>query len=182
MYMCVCVCVCVVPRFHTRCLPMPHNITTPVLCAARQRRSLCSLAPAKYKHAWQPCLRMRTHIHTYEHTCTHAITHMHTHKCNMSLYSTTNTHTHARTHTHTHRWEKFLASAERLRTPTAVQELFPFNEFFADAPSLPLLKGRSFEEDMARARGCFRHLRTMFQVCACCVMCVRACVGVCVCV
>uniref|UniRef100_A0A7S3R311 Intron-binding protein aquarius n=1 Tax=Dunaliella tertiolecta TaxID=3047 RepID=A0A7S3R311_DUNTE len=61
------------------------------------------------------------------------------------------------------RWEKFLAHAERLRTPNAVQELFPFQEFFADAPNQPLFKGKNYEEDMARARGCFRHLRTMFQ-------------------
>ncbi|KAF5841175.1 hypothetical protein DUNSADRAFT_14005 [Dunaliella salina] len=61
------------------------------------------------------------------------------------------------------RWEKFLLHAERLRTPNAVQELFPFHEFFADAPSQPLFKGKNYEEDMSRARGCFRHLRTMFQ-------------------
>lgn len=35
-------------------------------------------------------------------------------------------------------------------------------EFFADAPA-PLFLARSYEEDLGRAQGCFRHLRTMFQ-------------------
>ena len=35
-------------------------------------------------------------------------------------------------------------------------------EYFADAPG-QLFKGKSYEEDLERARGCFRHLRTMFQ-------------------
>ena len=43
-----------------------------------------------------------------------------------------------------------------------VQDLFPFKAYFADAPG-GLFKGRSFAADMERARGCWRHLRTMFQ-------------------
>jgi len=35
-------------------------------------------------------------------------------------------------------------------------------EFFADAPG-EVLTGKSYEGDLERARGCFRHLRTMFQ-------------------
>lgn len=35
-------------------------------------------------------------------------------------------------------------------------------EYFADAPGT-LFKGESFEEDVEVARGCWRHLRTMFQ-------------------
>lgn len=42
------------------------------------------------------------------------------------------------------------------------QELFPFKEYFADAPE-QLFHGSSFAADMEKARGCFRHLRTMFQ-------------------
>ena len=38
----------------------------------------------------------------------------------------------------------------------------PAQEYFADAPGR-LFKGKSYEEDLERARGCFRHLRTMFQ-------------------
>ena len=42
------------------------------------------------------------------------------------------------------------------------QDLFPFKEYFADAPGV-LFKGEDFEADMERAKGCWRHLRTMFQ-------------------
>lgn len=44
----------------------------------------------------------------------------------------------------------------------AAQDLFPFKEYFADAPGV-LFKGEDFEADMERAKGCWRHLRTMFQ-------------------
>ncbi|GLI62109.1 hypothetical protein VaNZ11_004692 [Volvox africanus] len=64
------------------------------------------------------------------------------------------------------RWEKFTAAVERARAggagPAVISELFPFKEYFADAPQ-PLFAGRDFEQDMERARGCFRHLRTLFQ-------------------
>ena len=43
-----------------------------------------------------------------------------------------------------------------------LQDLFPFKAYFADAPG-GLFKGRSYAADMERARGCWRHLRTMFQ-------------------
>ena len=44
----------------------------------------------------------------------------------------------------------------------SAQDHFPFKEYFADAPGL-LFRGSSYEEDMEAARGCWRHLRTMFQ-------------------
>ena len=43
-----------------------------------------------------------------------------------------------------------------------MQELFPFKEYFADAPG-GLFAGASYEADVERARGAWRHLRTMFQ-------------------
>lgn len=43
------------------------------------------------------------------------------------------------------RWEKFTASVEKLRTPEAVNTLFPFHEFFGDAPQ-PIFKGASYEQ------------------------------------
>ncbi|XP_031121406.1 RNA helicase aquarius isoform X2 [Ipomoea triloba] len=61
------------------------------------------------------------------------------------------------------RWEQFLAaSAENQHKPTFVQDRFPFKEFFSNAP-LPLFTGESFDKDMRTAKGCFRHLKTMFQ-------------------
>ncbi len=52
-------------------------------------------------------------------------------------------------------WSSFTESV-------LLQDLFPFKKYFADAPG-GLFKGRSYAADMMRARGCWRHLRTMFQ-------------------
>jgi intron-binding protein aquarius len=46
------------------------------------------------------------------------------------------------------RWEKFTAaisSQQHKGVAASVGELFPFKEFFADAPQ-PLFKGQSYEE------------------------------------
>ena len=42
-----------------------------------------------------------------------------------------------------------------------LQTFFPFKEYFADAGQL--FHSKSFEEDMEKARGCFRHLKIIFQ-------------------
>ncbi|EFN59246.1 hypothetical protein CHLNCDRAFT_29663 [Chlorella variabilis] len=60
------------------------------------------------------------------------------------------------------RWEKFVAQCSTSKSADCVKELFPFTEFFADAAQ-PLFKGERYEEDMEKAQGCFRHLRTMFR-------------------
>ncbi|XP_057789998.1 uncharacterized protein LOC131006864 [Salvia miltiorrhiza] len=61
------------------------------------------------------------------------------------------------------RWEVFLAaSSENKNKPTFIQDRFPFKEFFIDTPN-PIFSGQSFEKDMRAAKGCFRHLKTMFQ-------------------
>ncbi|XP_030532350.1 RNA helicase aquarius [Rhodamnia argentea] len=61
------------------------------------------------------------------------------------------------------RWEQFLAAcADNEDKPTFVQDRFPFKEFFSDTPQ-PVFTGQSFEKDMRAAKGCFRHLKTMFQ-------------------
>ncbi|CAA7395754.1 unnamed protein product [Spirodela intermedia] len=61
------------------------------------------------------------------------------------------------------RWEQFLAAcATNQDNPTFVRDRFPFKEFFTNAPR-PVLTGQSFERDMRAAKGCFRHLTTMFQ-------------------
>ena len=44
----------------------------------------------------------------------------------------------------------------------ALQDLFPFKAYFADAPGT-LFAGGEYEGDLEKARGCWRHLRTMFQ-------------------
>lgn len=61
------------------------------------------------------------------------------------------------------RWEQFLAScAENQDKPAFVRDRFPFKEFFSNSPQ-PVFTGQSFEKDMRAARGCFSHLKTMFQ-------------------
>lgn len=47
-------------------------------------------------------------------------------------------------------------------SPSWMQELFPFKAYFADAPGT-LFAGQGYEADLEKARGCWRHLRTMFQ-------------------
>ncbi|KAL9235786.1 hypothetical protein vseg_010522 [Gypsophila vaccaria] len=61
------------------------------------------------------------------------------------------------------RWEQFLAAcAENKDKPTYIRDRFPFTEFFSNAPQ-PIFTGESFSKDMRAAKGCFRHLKTMFQ-------------------
>ncbi|KAF2323779.1 hypothetical protein GH714_036894 [Hevea brasiliensis] len=60
-------------------------------------------------------------------------------------------------------WEQFLASCEDNKDkPKFVQDCFPFKEFFSNTPQ-PVFTGQSFEKDMQEAKGCFCHLKTMFQ-------------------
>lgn len=38
---------------------------------------------------------------------------------------------------------------------------FPFPQYFSNAPQ-PVFKGRSYEEDMDIAEGCYRHIKKIF--------------------
>ncbi|KAB2071730.1 hypothetical protein ES319_A08G242800v1 [Gossypium barbadense] len=61
------------------------------------------------------------------------------------------------------RWEQFIAAcAGNEDKPAFVQDHFPFKEFFSNTPQA-VFTGQSFEKDMRAAKGCFRHLKTMFQ-------------------
>ncbi|KAG6500421.1 hypothetical protein ZIOFF_040266 [Zingiber officinale] len=61
------------------------------------------------------------------------------------------------------RWEQFLASCSQNQDkPSFVKDRFPFTEFFSNSPQ-PVFTGESFGKDMRAAKGCFRHLSTMFQ-------------------
>ncbi|GKV09176.1 hypothetical protein SLEP1_g20718 [Rubroshorea leprosula] len=61
------------------------------------------------------------------------------------------------------RWEQFLAACVGNEDKaTFVQDHFPFKDFFSNTPQ-PVFTGLSFEKDMRTAKGCFRHLKTMFQ-------------------
>ena len=62
------------------------------------------------------------------------------------------------------RWEKFSSRVREQRTPDCVAELFPFKQFFADAPQgTSLFAGKDFAADWSRAEGCFRHIKGIFQ-------------------
>ncbi|KAD7116894.1 hypothetical protein R6Q59_006423 [Mikania micrantha] len=61
------------------------------------------------------------------------------------------------------RWEQFLADCEKNKDkPAFVNDRFPFTEFFSNTPQ-PVFTGKSFEDDMRAAKGCFSHLKTVFQ-------------------
>ncbi|KAG8097335.1 hypothetical protein GUJ93_ZPchr0013g35702 [Zizania palustris] len=61
------------------------------------------------------------------------------------------------------RWEQFLAAcAQNQESPSFVKDRFPFSEFFSDTPQ-PIFTGEYFEKDMHAAKGCFKHLSTIFQ-------------------
>lgn len=61
------------------------------------------------------------------------------------------------------RWEQFLAACvPNKENPSFVKDRFPFSEFFSDTPQ-PVFTGESFEKDMHAAKGCFKHLSTIFQ-------------------
>ncbi|GAB1286698.1 RNA helicase aquarius [Apodemus speciosus] len=63
------------------------------------------------------------------------------------------------------RWEEYMSRLKNTGSacPDAaeVAALFPFHEYFANAPQ-PIFKGRSYEEDMEIAEGCFRHIKKIF--------------------
>ncbi|KAF9611000.1 hypothetical protein IFM89_026306 [Coptis chinensis] len=61
------------------------------------------------------------------------------------------------------RWEQFLAACSQNQDkPSFVKDRFPFTEFFYNTPQ-PVFTSQSFERDMRAAKGCFSHLKTMFQ-------------------
>ena len=43
----------------------------------------------------------------------------------------------------------------------AVAAHFPFHEYFSNAPQ-PVFTGRTYEEDMDIAEGCYRHIKKIF--------------------
>ncbi|KAK7813480.1 hypothetical protein U0070_016998 [Myodes glareolus] len=63
------------------------------------------------------------------------------------------------------RWEEYISRVKNTgsTSPDAAEiaTFFPFHEYFANAPQ-PIFKGRSYEEDMEIAEGCFRHIKKIF--------------------
>ncbi|XP_066279598.1 RNA helicase aquarius-like [Branchiostoma lanceolatum] len=61
------------------------------------------------------------------------------------------------------RWEEYLSKVKRPGLSVEViKEHFPFEKYFANAPQ-PIFKGKSYDEDMDIAEGCFRHIKKMFK-------------------
>ncbi|NXW09774.1 AQR helicase, partial [Fregetta grallaria] len=63
------------------------------------------------------------------------------------------------------RWEEYISKVKvkggKLPDVTDVSSFFPFHQYFANAPQ-PIFKGKSYEEDMEIAEGCFRHVKKIF--------------------
>ncbi|KAM6131509.1 LOW QUALITY PROTEIN: RNA helicase aquarius [Pterocles gutturalis] len=63
------------------------------------------------------------------------------------------------------RWEEYISKVKvkggKLPDVKDVSSFFPFHQYFANAPQ-PIFKGKSYEEDMEIAEGCFRHVKKIF--------------------
>ena len=69
------------------------------------------------------------------------------------------------------RWEQYLAKVAPETAgsgvapcPVPIDDIdkhFPFHHFFLDAPQ-PIFKGKSFDEDMEIATGCWRYISNIF--------------------
>uniref|UniRef100_A0A8C6Z0D4 RNA helicase aquarius n=1 Tax=Nothoprocta perdicaria TaxID=30464 RepID=A0A8C6Z0D4_NOTPE len=63
------------------------------------------------------------------------------------------------------RWEEYISKVKvrggKQPDVADVSRFFPFHQYFANAPQ-PIFKGKSYEEDMEIAEGCFRHLKKIF--------------------
>lgn len=63
------------------------------------------------------------------------------------------------------RWEEYMSKVKPKQGKEvevgAVAAHFPFHKYFSNAPQ-PVFKGRSYEEDMDIAEGCYRHIKKIF--------------------
>lgn len=63
------------------------------------------------------------------------------------------------------RWEEYMSKVKPKQGKNveveAVAAHFPFHKYFSNAPQ-PVFKGRSYEEDMDIAEGCYRHIKKIF--------------------
>uniref|UniRef100_A0A8C5HMY1 RNA helicase aquarius n=1 Tax=Gouania willdenowi TaxID=441366 RepID=A0A8C5HMY1_GOUWI len=63
------------------------------------------------------------------------------------------------------RWEEYMSKVNPKQGKKveveAVALHFPFHKYFSSAPQ-PVFKGRSYEEDMDIAEGCYRHIKKIF--------------------
>ena len=63
------------------------------------------------------------------------------------------------------RWEQYMSKVKPKQGKTveaeAVASFFPFHKYFSNAPQ-PVFRGRSYEEDMDIAEGCYRHVKKIF--------------------
>ncbi|KAF0044147.1 hypothetical protein F2P81_003305 [Scophthalmus maximus] len=63
------------------------------------------------------------------------------------------------------RWEQYMSKVRPKQGKNVEVEVvaacFPFHKYFSNAPQ-PVFKGRSYEEDMDIAEGCYRHIKKIF--------------------
>lgn len=61
------------------------------------------------------------------------------------------------------RWENFLQSVQDADSVEKIRDLFPFAQFFANAPKAVFIDAMSKEEAIDAATGCYTHLQNMFS-------------------
>ncbi|XP_040267292.1 RNA helicase aquarius [Bufo bufo] len=63
------------------------------------------------------------------------------------------------------RWEAYQSKVKNKSSQAPdvgdIAKFFPFHQYFSNAPQ-PIFKGRSYQEDMEIAEGCFRHIKKIF--------------------
>lgn len=60
------------------------------------------------------------------------------------------------------RWQEYIETIKGTNETSKVGALFPFKQFFADAPQ-PLFKGESITDDFEVAKGCYRYIQNIFD-------------------
>ncbi|XP_069805390.1 RNA helicase aquarius [Dendropsophus ebraccatus] len=63
------------------------------------------------------------------------------------------------------RWEAYQSQVKTKSSQAPdvgdIAKFFPFHQYFSNAPQ-PIFKGRSYQEDMEIAEGCYRHIKKIF--------------------
>ncbi|XP_065176102.1 RNA helicase aquarius-like [Sycon ciliatum] len=60
------------------------------------------------------------------------------------------------------RWEAYMSKIKSSKLVEDIASHFPFKTYFANAPQ-PVFQGKSYDEDLDIAEGCFRHIKKIFR-------------------
>lgn len=59
-------------------------------------------------------------------------------------------------------WDSYIAAAKEIATTEALEQKFPFAVYFSTAPQPLFTSDMAYDDALAVAEGCFRHLEKMF--------------------